>query len=399
MRRIAFVVQRYGEEVVGGAETLSRQVAERLAGRFSIDVLTTCALDYHTWQNYYPAGKTTCNGIPVLRFPVDYPRRWYFAHLNRLVHRHIPMPAWLEEIWMKAQGPYASKLFEYINAHRNKYDIFVFFTYLYCTTYFGLPQVKDRAVLVPTAHAEPPLFLKLFRRIFQWPRAFIFLSEEERDLVAGTFPVKNKTFIVTGSGIDVPEQVKGEIPAPGRLSPYLLYLGRVDPGKNIDQLFDYFMRFRAAHPETAVNLLLAGHCRERLPEDKGIFYLGFVDEETKYALIKNALAVVQPSRYESLSLVVLEAMALGTPVLVNGECAVLAGHCRHSGGGLEYTDYPSFAQGLGKIISNKDYRQQLGRNGSRYVKENYSWDAVISSLSNLLESLDTETCYKHIHCL
>jgi len=387
LRRIAFVVQRYGKDVVGGSESLCRQVAERLAGRDQIDVLTTCARDYHTWQNYYPAGESISNGVRILRFPVDYPRRWYFVHLNRLVYRSLPLPVRLEEIWMKAQGPYAGSLFQYIEARRESYDLFVFFTYLYCTTYFGLPPVGNKAVLVPMAHAGPPLFLKIFRRVFRLPRAFVFLSEEEKELVERNFPLRGRKWIVAGAGVDVPVQVKDELPPLAERAPYLLYLGRVDPGKNTDQLFNYFLHFRSAYPGITCNLLLAGHCEEGLPEEKGIFYLGFVDEETKFALIKNALAVVQPSRYESLSLVTLEAMALGTPVLVNGESAVLAGHCRRSGGGLCYTDYSSFANALHRLLSDPAWREQTGRLGSRYVAENYRWEKIISLYSDLFDSI------------
>lgn len=387
MRRIAFVIQRYGKDVVGGSESLCRQVAEKLAGRYQIDVLTTCARDYHTWQNDYPAGESISNGVRVFRFPVDYPRRWYFAHLNRLVYRSLPLPFRLEEIWMKAQGPFAGSLFEYIEACRGSYDLFVFFTYLYCTTYFGLPPVKDKAVLVSMAHPEPPLYLKIFRRVFQFPRAFVFLTEEEKELVERNFPRRNKKWIVAGAGVDVPGRGEGELPLLAERAPYLLYLGRVDPGKNTDRLFDYFSRFRASHPDITCHLLLAGHCGVDLLEKKGIFYLGFLTEETKFTLIRNALAVVQPSRYESLSLVTLEAMAMGTPVLVNGESAVLAGHCRRSGGGLGYTDYSSFATALYRLLTDPAWRERIGRLGSRYVAENYRWEKIISQYVDLFESL------------
>lgn len=71
--RVALVVQRYGLEVNGGAELLCRMIAERLASRHSVEVLTTCAVDYVTWKNEYAPGLAEVNGIPVRRFRVDRP--------------------------------------------------------------------------------------------------------------------------------------------------------------------------------------------------------------------------------------------------------------------------------------------------------------------------------------
>src|SRR5947207_15659880 len=169
MLKVAFVVQRYGVEVNGGGELLCRQVAEHLAPYWEVTVLTTCAIDYLTWQNAYPPGPTTVHGIPVQRFPVDQPRD--LDAFNRLSASVLAGGAGREaELqWMQAQGPVSSALLAYLQQHAQTYDRFIFFTYLYASTFFGLPCVAHRSLLVPTAHDEPPIYLEIFRELFGLP--------------------------------------------------------------------------------------------------------------------------------------------------------------------------------------------------------------------------------------
>jgi len=388
LKRVAFVVQRYGEDVVGGAETLCRNVAERLAKDINIDVLTTCAKDYHTWANYYPQGKDNIRSVKILRFPVDHERKGYFKYLNRLVFHGVPLPLGLEYVWMGAQGPYSSGLFNYIAQQADFYDVFVFFTYLYCTTFYGLPLVQHKSLLVPTAHDEPPLRLKIFQQLFTLPRGFIFMTEEEKDLVQKRFNMGHKPYIIAGSGIDINEKSTNKHNDLIEQDKYILYLGRIDSGKNTNQLINFYIRYVSLKPENKnLRLFMAGHCGQALPKHEGLSYLGFVSDEEKERLIKNAIAVVQPSVYESLSLVALEAMALGTPVLVNAGSEVLAGHCRRSGGGVTYTDFNSFAEALNKLTCDIELKEKLGFAGRKYVKENYSWDKVKEKYLNMIYSI------------
>src|SRR5262249_39261861 len=146
--KVAFVVQRYGLEVNGGAELHCRQVAERMAKYWDVEVLTTCAIDYMTWQNEYPPGLTVVNGVAVQRFPVDGPRD--VAAFSRLSASVLAGGASrnAELRWMQAQGPFSSALLDYLQRHHQTYDLFIFFTYLYASTFFGLPLVADRSILV-----------------------------------------------------------------------------------------------------------------------------------------------------------------------------------------------------------------------------------------------------------
>ena len=82
MKRIAFVNQRYGLEVNGGSEYYTRLMAERLAKYYEVDVLTTKAVDYTTWKDWYVRDVETINGVTVRRFSVAQERAVDFDAYN-----------------------------------------------------------------------------------------------------------------------------------------------------------------------------------------------------------------------------------------------------------------------------------------------------------------------------
>lgn len=392
-RRIAFVVQRYGEEVNGGAEYFCRLLAERMAEYYNVEVLTTCAVDYISWENEYPAGVFQFNGVTVRRFPVDWRRGWKFRVLNGLYWHGIKLNRPLQECWMRAQGPYSSGLLSFIEENRSNYDLFVFFTYLYCTTYYGLPAVREKTVLIPTVHDEKPVYLPLFDRLFALPDFFIFLTEEEKEFAVKRFNLSKGKCAVIGCGIDFPcagsdkaGAVTGD--AAGR---YLLYAGRIDPGKDCGLLFQYFNRFKSLF-NSDLKLLLIGQSHMEIPANEEIVYLGFVPEDEKRRLLEGATAFVLPSRFESFSLAALEAMACGVPVLANGESAVLRGHCRRSGGGICFGNFEEFAAALNQLLSNAGLRGEMGAKGREYVRQNFSWPVIEKKyaqvFSNLMEKAE-----------
>jgi len=177
-----------------------------------------------------------------------------------------------------------------------------------------------------------------------------------------------------GVGIDVPRVPDEAIP-PGE---YIVYAGRVDLSKGCDALIQYFIRYKAEHPGP-LRLILIGQVSMEIPDHPDICALGFIPEEEntrRFAWLRGARVFVMPSPYESLSLATLEAWACSVPVLVNGHTAVLRGHCRRSNGGLYYNDYDEFAAALHLLLTNEPLRQALGRNGARYVEQNYSWETV-----------------------
>lgn len=376
--RIAFVVQRCGLEVNGGAEQLCLKIARRMAVYWDVEILTTCALDYVTWANHYPAMPEAVNGVLIRRFPVAATRD--IDHFNRLSERLHPRrataPLAEQEAWMRAQGPWTPELFAYLEQQRDAYDAFLFFGYLYATTYFGLPLACDRALLAPLAHDEWPIYLPMWERLFSLPRGFIFNTLEERDLVQRRFPDLALEGPVAGVAVDPPVSDDG-----ARFreryqieQPFLLYLGRIEPSKGCDELFNYFIQLRRRE-QCPRKLVLLGQPVMDIPQHPDIIPLGFVDEQTKWDALAACEMLVMPSPYESLSIVLLEAWTVGKPVLVNGYCEVLVGQCRRAHGGLWYRNFGEFVVSV-QNLKKGALSVQLGLQGKKFVEQQYCWSRI-----------------------
>jgi glycosyltransferase involved in cell wall biosynthesis len=383
-KRLAFVVQRYGFEVSGGAELHCREVVEHLSPEFKVEVLTTCAQDYVTWENVYPAGLDAVNGIPVRRFPTTRTREARFGARSKWLYSH-PHTLRDELDWLHAQGPVAPDLLRYIARHRFDYDAFVFFTYIYYPTALGLRLVADRALLVPTAHDERPIYLDVYQALFHAPRVIIYNTVEEKQLLEELFDIGYIPGEVIGLGIDVPDHLDPESfrHRYDICTPYVVYVGRISASKGCNTLLDYFVRHKAAHPGP-LTLVLVGRVEIPVPKRPDIVTVGFVSDEDKFNSIAGAELFLLPSKFESLSIAFLESLALGTPVLCDGTSAVLRGHCLRSNAALYYSNYPEFESSLELLLGNRCLRQLLGRRGRQYVERNYAWDQVIQKYRCLL---------------
>lgn len=384
--KICFVVQRYGLEVNGGAELHCRQLAEHLLPYCNVEVMTTKAIDYMTWQDEYTADEEVINGIKVRRFGVAHPRDIHkFNTINYEFEVSPYFSTEKEQLWIDAQGPYVPALTDYIEQHKEDYDVFVFFTYLYYQSVMGLPMVKEKAIMVPDAHDEPFLRMKIFDNVFMKPKAFFFNTYDEVRLVHKKYYNHYIRYEIGGAGVDVPEIVSGErFRTKYNLNKYIIYVGRIDEGKNCSQLFRDFIEFKEKHPSD-LKLVLMGKEVIKVPEHADIISLGFVSEEDKFDGIAGAHMLVLPSRFESLSIVVLEAFSLNVPVLVNGECEVLKSHCMLSNAGFYYKDTVEFEYMLDYLISHDALRKQMGKNGYEYVQKNYQWQVVIDKLYSLIQ--------------
>lgn len=389
MRKIAFVVQRYGLEVNGGAELECRQLAEHMNEKYEVEILTTKAVDYVTWKDEYTQNRDTVNGVLVRRFSVKEPRN--NKEFNLLSEKVLQGKSTKEEeeLWMKKQGPYSVELVEYIKGHKEDYDVFVFFTYLYYTTYFGIQEVYGKSILIPTAHDETPIYLNIFRRMFQLPQGIFYQTKEEKEFVERKFQVKSipNNDGYGGVGVEAPADISAEaFRQKYGLGKFIIYIGRIDEHKGCKDLFTYFKEYKNRNGGD-LKLVLMGKEIIRVPDTKDIISLGFVSDEDKFNGLAACEFLVLPSQFESLSMVVLEAMKIGRPVLVNGKCEVLKGHCVRSNGGLYYQNFYEFEGCMNYLMNHADICKKMGKNGQTYVAENYQWDVIIKRLSDLVEEI------------
>lgn len=428
--KLAFVIQRYGAEVLGGSEQLCRLVAERLATQHEVDVLTTCARDYITWKNEYPEGSDRVKGVVVRRFPTAHTRDiesfnaysdWIFSHPHTRAD---------EMEWLKQQGPWSPALLDYLRKHHQQYDVLIFFTYLYATTVQGLEVNPGRSIVVPTAHDEPAISLEIFKDVFTKPAALCYLTGSERQFVQERFPDRPLLEELIGVGIDIPhhqpyprmperpaddgqagasaatdaegtsseQTAEGSQPAddyPSHLlargsmfrrrhrlhGPFLLYGGRIDPGKGCEELLEYFAAYVKEGGDAT--LALMGAKLMSLPEDPSVRFAGLLSDAERVHALEAATVVVCPSPYESLSLLALEALAVGTPILVNARSEVLVEHCVRSNGGLWYSNRDEFIECMRLLFADARLRATLGRNGRDYVRKQYRWDVVLGKYDRI----------------
>ena len=389
--KIAFVVQRYGLEINGGAELHCRWVAEHMKEYAEVEVLTTKAADYLTWKNHYTQDEEAVNGIRVRRFPVTRarnPERFGRVQDRLLRHEHNEAD---ELRWLDEEGPKAPGLIQYLKDSAGGYDYFFFFSYRYYHSYWGIKTVPRQSILVPTAERDPVVGLRIFQDLFRTPRAIIYNSVEERKMINDVSGNEQVPGDVVGVGTEVPGRYSGEAfrrkyKMPG---PYVLYLGRIDENKGCHKLFEYFSRFKRETGSEA-KLVLAGSTVMQIPSHPDIQYLGFMGDEEKFDALDGAELLVMPSFYESLSMVTLEAWALHKPVLANALCDVLKGQCLRSNGGLFYETYPEFREALSLLLSSPGLRLTLGANGRRYFEANYSWDVIEHKYLAILGRLERE---------
>ena len=381
--KLACVVQRYGPGVVGGSESHCKAIAGRLAARHDVTVLTSCATDYLSWKNTFPEGTSADGPVRVIRFPVERQRRRQrFSELNHIVAGGRAT-AEDERTWFEENGPRVPGLLDHLRTQGSSYDRVLFWTYRYVPSYFGVPIVRDRAILVPTAEEDPAIDLPSLREFFGLPRGYVFLTPEEADLVreraGGTLPPS----CVIGTGLDAarPHAPPSTTSAAGVHGPFLLYLGRVEPHKGCETLLRFFQSFI---DRARVQLVLAGPVFMPLPSHPAIVALGFVDDDTRAALLDSALALVVPSRYESLCIALLEGWNHGLPALVNGSCRVLKGQVLRANGGLFYGSATEFIAGLAELLEKRETARQIGRQGLDYVERHYRWPAVMHTLETFL---------------
>jgi glycosyltransferase involved in cell wall biosynthesis len=387
--KLAVVSPRYGREIAGGAEHAARTLASRLAADtdWSVEALTTCALDTTTWADHYAAGVEVIDGVTVRRFPVTGRRSADFDHATDLVvHRRRRATNAELDAWVTKQGPIAPGLIDAIA--KSEADVVAFHPYLYHPTVVGLPSVAARAVLHPAAHDDPTLKLRVYDPVFSDAQGLAYWSAPEQRVVEKTFAVASKPAVVVGLGIDAGA---GDGAAARRAiglddRPYLLCLGRVDDGKGSRLLAECFARYQA-RTKSPLRLVFAGPVAQPVPESAGVVVAGRVDDEVKWGLLRDAFALVSPSAFESFSIVLMEAWSVATPALVNARCDVTRDHVERSCGGIAFRSYAEFEVALDTLRASPQLGPKLGAAGKAYVDEHYQWPDVVQRYDRFLSKI------------
>lgn len=412
MERIAIVVQRYGTEVNGGAELHARLLARALGPHYEVDVLTSCALDHVHWAPHYPAGESRVEGCRVLRF--GHPprvrgrrRQLPLAHKLRFVLRRwlsrwgvapVRRPNGRERHdglqFLRAQGPAVDGLLDHLRTSGDRYAALIFLTARFFPTAMGVLVAPERSLLVPTLHDEKAMVLPHFHAVFRAPHRILYNTAAEQALAAQLYGADLAPSEVCGVGIDLPAPDTDHAPAFSRVAtrlglhaPYLLYVGRIDPGKGCAELFDFFARVADRLPER-LQLVVCGKLGMPAPAHPRIVLAGFVADDERNALMAHALALVVPSRHESLSLVLLESLAMGCPVIVHAGSEVLRQHVARSGVGIAYDGFDSFAAAVAQTLRQPAAeRDDQAARGRRYVAEHYGWQRITTRLRQLIDDI------------
>ncbi len=421
--KIAFVVQRYGTEILGGSEYHCRLIAERLAPKHQVEVLTTCAQDYITWENAYPEGTDRIRGVTVRRFANARTRdlqafnrysEWIFTNDHS---RDDEME------WLRQQGPWCPALLDYLERNQAQYDVLVFFTYLYAPTVLGLTIAPHKSILVPTAHDEPAIHLEIYRELFGAAAGIAYNTDVERQFLTTHFSIRAVEEETVGCGVELPhaqayprehtgphvddEEELAEAAAADDASPTFrphlaqrgsvfrrrhrldgpiaLYGGRIDPGKGCEELIEYFSTYVQEGGDAS--LVLMGVKLMPLPEEPYIRFAGRLSDQERVQALEAATVVIVPSPYESLSLLALESFAVGAPILANARSEVLVDHCRRSNAGLYYADRDEFTEGLRMLVGDPRLRAALGTNGRDYIRTRYRWDVILAKYERMFAQL------------
>ena len=447
--KIAFIVQRYGTEILGGSEYHCRLIAERLVPRHQVEVLTTCAQDYITWANEYAEGPDRVRGVTVRRFANARTRD--IAAFNSYSEWIFNTPHTREDEieWLRQQGPWCPALLEYLERNHQHYDILIFFTYLYAPTVLGMAIAPHKSILVPTAHDEPAIQLGIYKELFSLPAAIAYNTEVERAFLTTRFTMRALEEETVGCGVDLPQAqaYPREHTEPPRAAerdtteplrsavdradagdndptrtaeqrdgrsaqaavedysaddgspafrPHLAQRGTtfrrrhrldgpIDAGKGCEELIEYFSTYVQEGGDAS--LVLMGVKLMPIPDLPFIRFAGRLSDQERVQALEAATIVVVPSPYESLSLLALESFAVGTPVLANARSEVLVDHCRKSNAGLYYADRDEFTACLKLLVCEPWLRAELGANGREYVRNNYRWDVILAKYENFFTKL------------
>jgi glycosyltransferase involved in cell wall biosynthesis len=374
--RYLFVVPRFGVGAVGGAERLAHQLATRALGdEDEAMIATTCAVDHHTWENALPAGTATEDGLTVHRFRVGPRDAQRFAQLHHTLVSTGGL-SYADELEFLSQSVWSLDLQTFLRDEGHRFDLIFFIPYLFGTTYWGMQVHPERSVLIPCLHDEPYAYMRSVHDMVEASAGCLFNTSAEKRLAESLYHLPQSAVVGLGFDAYTRQAPLGFAERHG-LGRYLVYVGRLEEGKGVGVAAEHVAQFARKHaPDLRLVLVGSGPYRPSRRIAPFVHHAGWLTEDEKRSAIAGAIALVNPSRMESLSIVLMESWLEKVPVLVSSQSDVLREHIESSNGGLCFGDYGEFVSGLRRLLESPDDRAHLGAAGLHYVESTMSWPRV-----------------------
>jgi glycosyltransferase involved in cell wall biosynthesis len=228
----------------------------------------------------------------------------------------------------------------------------------------------------------------VFDTAFSKATAFGFLTEEEQDLVERRFGLHTPG-LVHGIGVELdPASTRPDsVVLPDA---YFVCVGRLDANKGSWDIVEMVRRDR--RDGGRLEVVFVGEAPDDFSSEPGITFTGFLSEAERNWVVSRSVALIQPSRFESFSMVLTEAWALSKAAIVNAGCPVLLGQATRSDGALPYSNESELEMAVHYLLDNPSAAEGLGRAGRRYVEARYAWGPLMDRYEGLLESVARQPC-------
>ena len=387
--QIVFVTPWYGH-FAGGAEVAARTYARELHARgYAVEVLTTCCLNPFEswWKNVVKPGVEVIEHIPVRRFAVNTEGEDTYHRLNHMVVKGVRLTPEQQQEMLNCSIR-SDTLIDYVR-HALADALIVALPYVQGLAYTLACHLPKRVHLMPCLHDEEQSRWSTTGEMLAASRGVLYLTEAEKSVAIRAWGRKVGRKLVespvVGLGVELTRAMQDTLNDPsdrGALlkrhqlsTPYFIYMGRKDAGKNILTLVRYFKQYLQGGGQARL-VFIGGGDPGLVPKEEGLIDLGFVPEAEKIKLLSLSSGLINLSLNESFSIAIMEAWLCGVPVVTAGECAVTAAHCHKSGGGFSVSSGDEFTRALNRL-SDPQLARELSRNGRRYVRQTYSWNRVI----------------------
>lgn len=384
MKKIGFVIPWYSEKIPGGAEMELRGLTTHLhESGVELEILTTCVKEFSAdWNdNYFRAGVEKVHGFTLRRFKVRKRDTAAFDAVNFKIMNGQSITAAEQETYVR-ESVNSPELYEYMRSHKDEYSLFVFIPYMFGTTYNGMQVCPEKTVMIPCFHDEAYVYMDVYKPVFERIAGIIYHAQPEFELANRIFNLSAVSQAVLGEGVYTELTSDGERfrKKYGIKEDFILYAGRKDHGKMVHILLKYFEEYKKRR-NSAMKLVLIGGGNIELPESLvksgEVIDLGFIDIQDKYDAQAAALALCQPSQFESFSLVIMESWLSRRPVMVNAKCEITRNFASVTNGGLYFDNYFEFEGALNYLADHPDVADQMGENGRNYVLSNFAWDVIV----------------------